>query len=93
MIIDTILENCDERHNCKSIIGVMTARMDNFVLVIVQNVWSTFIIQVMQKLMRQKGNMTVHTWRISICVSIHIDIHPKLYMHSNGCPLYRVKRI
>ena len=74
-------------------IGVMTARMDNFVLVIVQNVWSTFIIQVMQKLMRQKGNMTVHTWRISICVSIHIDIHPKLYMHSNGCPLYRVKRI
>ena len=47
----------------------------------------------MQKLMRQKGNMTVHTWRISICVSIHIDIHPKLYMHSNGCPLYRVKRI
>ena len=75
------------------IIGVMTARMDNFVLVIVQNVWSTFIIQVMQKLMRQKGNMTVHTWRISICVSIHIDIHPKLYMHSNGCPLYRVERI
>ena len=48
------------------IIGVMTARMDNFVPVIVQNVWSTFIIQVMQKLMRQKGNMTVHTWRISI---------------------------
>lgn len=24
------------------IIGVMTARMDNFVLVIVQNVWSTY---------------------------------------------------
>lgn len=41
----------------------MTARMDNFVLVIVQNVWSTFIIQVMQKLRRQKGNMTVHTWQ------------------------------
>lgn len=49
------------------IIGVMTARMDNFVLVIVQNVWSTFIIQVMQKLMRQKGNDCTHMADFYMC--------------------------
>ena len=55
------------------IIGVMTARMDNFVPVIVQNVWSTFIIQVMQKLMRQKENMIVPIWQIFILANILID--------------------